>query len=245
MLIEVFISCSAAGAVLGSCAEECETTVGSSEVTICEQQDFTNGNGGDSEHDESDYTWTPPPPWILCEVYVSGGVEIPTFGSVWIKIRQGERECLDEKEYVPIPDRPTVSEPVEGLTDTETLMEVFKTSPSSPRAYVTPSERYYDEQFSFSVEKTTQTKSGWLFDQPVSVRFVPRSASWSFGGSGFSTTHIFGEKGDFASSATVTYRVDYRPIEGSWVVDAGSIRARSNSLLVTALPLPRESRLVD
>lgn len=245
MLVEVFISCSVAGAVLGSCADECGTTIGSSEVTICEQQDFTNESDGVLVVDGPESNWTPPPPWILCEVYVSGGVEIPTFGSVWIKIRQGERACLDEKEYVPIPAKPVKSETVERITDTETLQEVFKTSPSSPRAYVTPAERYYDEQFVFSVEKTTQAKSGWLFDKPVSVRFVPLSASWSFGGSGFSATHTFGEKGDFSARATVTYRVDYKPIEGSWVVDAGSIRARSNSLLVTALSLPRESRLVD
>jgi hypothetical protein len=245
LLIEVFISCSVAGAVLGSCADECATTVGSSEVTICEQQDFTSEFGAESEQDHSDSNWTPPPPWILCEVYVSGGVEIPTFGTVWIKIREGERDCLDEKDYVPIPNKPAISQPVDRITDTETLQEVFKTSPSSPRAYVNPSERYYDEDFNFSVEKETQTKSGSLFDQPVLVRFTPKSASWSFGGSGFRTSHTFGEKGEFVARATVTYRVDYKPTEGGWVIDAGSIRKSSNSLLVTALALPRESRLVE
>lgn len=244
MLVEIIFTCSAAQAVLGGCADDCETTVGVSEVVICEQQ----GTETESYEGESSTTpgstWTPPPPWVLCEVYVSGGVEVPTFGTVWVKSRQGERDCLSEKEYIPIPKPGSSSDSVERVRDSQTLQQIFKTSPDTPMAYVSPSERYYDERFSFWVDKNTQIKSGTLFDEPVSVRFIPKSASWSFGGSGFSVTHIFGEKGDFQARANVDFRVDYKPIGGSWVIDAGSIQIPSNSLLVTALPLPRETRLI-
>lgn len=244
MLVEIIFSCSAAGAVLGGCSDDCSTTIGSSEVVICEQQGSSNDSALEESSSSSGSVWTPPPPWVLCEIYVSGGVEIPTFGTMWVKSRQGQRECLAEKEYVPIPTPGSTNASVERITDNETLQEVFKTSPSAPQAFASPSERYYDEEFSFRVENQIQTKSGWLFDEPVSVRFVPKSASWSFGGSGFQTEHIFGEKGDFSARATVEFQVDYRPIAGSWVINAGVIQANSNSLLITALPLPRETRLV-
>ncbi|HEY7796988.1 MAG TPA: hypothetical protein VIB61_04370 [Microbacteriaceae bacterium] len=244
MLVEIIFSCSAAGAVLGGCSDDCSTTIGANEVVICEQQGSNTDSTIEESSSSSGSVWTPPPPWVLCEIYVSGGVEIPTFGTMWVKSRQGDRECLAEKEYVPIPTQGSSNASVERITDEETLQEVFKTSPSPPQAFASPSERYYDEEFSFRVENRIQTKSGWLFDEPVSVRFVPKSASWSFGGSGFETVHIFGEKGDFSSRATVEFQVDYRPIGGSWVINAGVIQAQSNSLLITALPLPRETRLV-
>ncbi|MDR9443795.1 MAG: hypothetical protein RI530_02455 [Microbacteriaceae bacterium] len=244
MLVEIIFTCSATQAVLGGCANDCGTTVGASEVAICEQQRTETGSNEGKSSTTPGSTWTPPPPWVLCEVYVSGGVEIPTFGTVWVKSRQGERECLSEKEYIPIPKPDSSSKSVEGINDSQTLQQIFKTSPTTPMAYVSPSERYYDEQFSFWVEKTTQIKSGTLFGEAVSVRFTPKSASWSFGGSGFSVAHIFGEKGDFQARAIVNFQVDYKPIGGSWVIDAGSIQIPSNSLLVTALALPRETRLI-
>lgn len=244
MLVEIIFSCSAAGAVLGGCSDDCSTTIGANEVVICEQQGSNTDSTIEENSSSSGSVWTPPPPWVLCEIYVSGGVEIPTFGTMWVKSRQGERDCLAEKEYVPIPKQGSSKASIDRITDTQTLQQVFKTSPSAPQAFVNPSERYYDEEFSFRVENRTQTKSGWLFDEPVSVRFVPKSASWSFGGSGFEAIHIFGEKGDFSARATVSFQVDYKPIGGSWVINAGAIQARSNSLLITALPLPRETRLV-
>lgn len=244
MLVEIIFSCSAAGAVLGGCSDDCGTTIGSEEVVICEQQDEENEQSNEFTGSNPGSSWTPPPPWILCEIYVSGSIDIPTFGSIWVKVREGSRDCLDEKEYVPIPVAGGSSSTIEEITDTETLQEIFKTSPSSPRAHVSPSERYYDEEFNFSVDKKSQTKSGWLFDQPVSVRFIPKSASWSFGGSGFAASHVFGDKGDFRARATVRFQVDYKPTDGSWVKNAGSIQVKSNSVLVTALPLPRETRLV-
>jgi hypothetical protein len=244
MLVEIIFSCAATQAVLGGCADDCGTTVGASEVVICEQQRTDSGNNEVESSTTPGSTWTPPPPWVLCEVYVSGGVDIPTFGTVWVKSRQGERECLAEKEYVPIPKPGSSNDSVERITDSQTLQQIFKTSPGAPMAYVSPSERYYDEQFNFWVEKNTQIKSGTLFGEPVSVRFTPKSARWSFGRNGFSVNHLFGEKGDFQARATVNFQVDYKPIDGSWVIDAGSIQIPSNSLLVTALALPRETRLI-
>lgn len=244
MLVDIVFTCSAAAAVLGGCSDNCESTVGKDEVVICEQID--SGTESESAKSTSDpgFVWKPPPPWILCEIYVSGGVEIPTFGTTWVKSRQGARDCLSEKEYVPIEVPGSSEKTVEKVSDRQTLQEIFRTSPSSPIAYVSPSERYYDEQFSFSVQRKTQIKSGELFGQPVSVRFVPKSARWSFGANGFTAQHIFGEKGDFSARAIVTFQVDYKPLGGGWVVDAGAIESWSNSLLVTALPLPRETRLV-
>lgn len=244
MLVEIIFTCSATQAVLGGCADACGTTIGANEVVICEQQGSTTENAENQGFTNPGSNWTPPPPWVLCEVYVSGGVEVPTFGTVWVKVRQGERECLQEKEYVPIPSAASPGQTVESVTDIETVQEIFKTSPTTPLAYVSPSERYYDEKFNFWVKRNTHTKSGWLFDEPVSVRFVPKSASWSFGGSGFSVEHIFGEKGDFQATASVNFQVDYKPIGGLWVIDAGSISVQSNSLTITALPLPRETRLI-
>lgn len=244
MLVEIIFTCSAAQAVLGGCADGCGTSIGANEVVICERQEKETGSVEDESSTRPGSSWTPPPPWVLCEVYVSGGIDIPTFGTVWVKTRQGARECLSEKEYVPIPKPGSSSDSVERITDSQTLQQIFKTSPATPMAYVSPSERYYDEQFSFWVENNTQIKSGTLFDEPVSVRFTPKSASWSFGGRGFSVNHLFGEKGDFQARATVNFQVDYKPVGGSWVIDAGSIQIPSNSLLITALPLPRETRLI-
>lgn len=244
MLVEVIFTCAAASAVLGSCVDDCSTNVGLTEVVICERQ----GNQQESEKESGSSSpgsvWTPPPPWVLCEIYVSGGTEIQTFGTMWVKTRQGSRDCLQEKDYVPIKIAGSTKKTVERVTDSQTLQQVFKTSPSTPMAYVSPSERYYDEAFSFWVEKASQTKSGLLFEEPVVVRFVPISASWSFGSSGFTANHIFGEKGDFSARAKVRFQVDYKTIGGSWVINAGSIESPSNSLLVTALPLPRETRLI-
>jgi len=244
LLAEIIMTCSAAGAVLGGCSDSCSTTIGSNEVVICEQLQTENDIEQTQQSSTPGSSWTPPPPWVLCEIYVSGGVEIQTFGTMWVKSRQGERDCLQEKEYVPIPKPPSTKTTVEKVKDIETLQEVFRTSPSKPRAYVNPTERYFDEVFDFSVERKTQTKSGWLFDEPVSVRFQPKSASWSFGQAGFNVSHIFGSSGDFSARATVEFQVDYKPIGGPWIVNAGSISVKSNSVLVTALPLPRETRLI-
>ena len=245
MLIEtIILSCSAAGAVLGGCNDSCETIIGASEVVICEDRGGSNSESKQSETNNPGLPWTPPPPWIMCQQYVSGGVEIPTFGKIWVKVREGSRPCLDQKPYVPIPDPPSSTSKTVEVVNIESVQEIFRTSPSSPMAYVEPAERYYDEQFSFRVESTSQLKSGELFGEPVSVRFIPRSATWSFGKSGFNVSHIFGEKGDFSAKASVSFQVDYKPLGESWVVDAGSISVSSNSLLITALPLPRETRLV-
>jgi len=245
VLIEtIILSCSAAGAVLGGCNDSCETIIGASEVVICEDKGGNNSESKQSETNNPGLPWTPPPPWIMCKQYVSGGVEIPTFGKIWVKVREGSRPCLDQKPYVPIPDPPRSTSKTVEVVNIESVQEIFRTSPSSPMAYVEPAERYYDEQFSFRVESTSQLKSGELFGEPVSVRFIPRSATWSFGKSGFNVSHIFGEKGDFSAKASVSFQVDYKPLGESWVVDAGSISVSSNSLLITALPLPRETRLV-
>jgi len=245
LLIETIIfSCSAAGAVLGGCNDQCETTIGSSEVIICESIGTGNTESDTTQSSTPGSTWTPPPPWILCQQYVSGGVEIPTFGKIWVKIREGSRPCLDQKPYVPLPEPPSSTSNTVEIINVESVQEIFRTSPSVPKAFVQPLERYFDEQFVFSVQKETQIKNGELFGEPVSVRFIPRSAIWSFGASGFQASHIFGEKGDFSAKATVKFQVDYKPLGESWVVDAGSISVSSNSLLVTALPLPRETRLV-
>ena len=244
MLVELFFTCSAAGAVLGGCSDSCTTTIGQNEVILCEQIGVESETEGEQGGSSSGSGWTPPPPWILCEIYVSGGVEIETFGTIWVKSRQGTRECLREKEYVPIPKPPASSEPVQAISDVQTLQEIFRTSPSRPKAFASPAEGYFDEHFDFRVERKKQTKSGWLFDEPVSVRFLPKSATWSFGEHGFSASHVYGESGDFTAHATVKFQVDYKPIGGTWVINAGSISVKSNSLLVTALPLPRETRLI-
>jgi len=244
LLVEIIFSCSAAGAVLGGCSDSCSTTIGSTEVVICEEASTESDAEENYENDTPGSVWTPPPPWVLCQIYVSGGVEIETFGTIWVKSRQGSRECLAEKEYIPIPKPPSSDSSVEKISDSQTLQEVFRTSPSRPMAYVNPTERYYDESFEFRVEQSAQTKSGWLFDQPVSVRFLPKSANWSFGKSGFRVGHIFGSSGDFSARATVEFQVDYKPIGSPWVINAGSISVNSNSLLITALPLPRETRLI-
>lgn len=246
MLMETIIfSCSAAGAVLGGCNDDCITTIDTQEVIICEQESSGTEQQGESTPSRPGATWQPPKPWILCEIYVSGGVEIPTFGTTWVQARQDSRECLDEKPYTPIPRPAKPATVAPKITDYQSVQEIFRASPSTPNAFATPSELYYDEPFSFRVQESIQSESGWLFDKPVTVRFVPKSARWNFGSNGFATTHIFGQKGEFSVRATVTFQVDYKPIDGGWQIGAGEIEVSSNSILISALQLPRETRLVN
>lgn len=261
MLVELILltsSCTAADAVLGNCLQSCETSVvvGGGSVTICSDDwEFIAGNPGGSQPGGatggSAGSYQPPRPWVLCEVYASGDTVNESITTVWVKIREGSQDCLSIQPYIPPP--PTGGSGGGSSTNPipdqiSSIAEMFSASPNRPSASATPATLYADERVSFSVSAATHSKPGELLGESVTVRFSPISASWQFGdgnsATGFSSSHIYFEDGSYRAVASVVYSVDYKLANADWVYSVGNITANSNGVLVTALPLPRETRLV-
>lgn len=267
MLIELVLlasSCSVSEAVMGNCLKSCENSVviGSDAVTLCRQLELVSKSSSTGSSSAPGSAPNKKP-----ESSASGEAEIKkeiypiicVSGSAAKTAPVGARKIpkTDVVCYRDVPDaepskelkqaKPNSNKSSNSL-QSEVVAEIFSTTPNRPEAFADPEILYADEPVRFSAVAGVHTKPGMLLGEPVSVKFVPISATWDLGDGrekvGFSVEHVYGRADIFQARATVRYSVDYRFAAGEWVVSVGSIDANSNGVFVTALPLPRETRLV-
>lgn len=262
MLVEMLLlasSCSVSEAVMGNCLKSCDSSVviGSDSVTLCRELELITGGGaatGSSSSATANKKTGPSdsaaaadqtPRYPLRCVSGAAAKSAPAGAK---KIPRTDVVCyreIPEPELV-APKPVKKSKPKEVFSDS--VAEIFSTSPDLPAAFAQPEVLYADELVTLTVVASVHTKPGILLGEPVSVRFSPVSATWDFGdgqsASGFSAGHIYNLADVYQARAKVRYSVDYKFATDSWVSSVGYIDATSNGVFITALPLPRETRLV-
>lgn len=266
MLVELVLfvaSCSVTDAVMGNCLKSCDNSVavGSDSVTLCREKELISGGSSpgsssasgsgpgrkaDSASGEAEISEVIYP--VICvsgaaaQSAPMGARKIPKTGVVCYRdIPEAGPAAVTEQT------KQTESKSSNSF-QSEVVAEIFSTTPNRPQAFADPEILFADELVRLTALASVHIKPGILLGDPVSVRFVPISATWDLGDGekkvGFSTNHIYGRVDIFQARATVRYSVDYRFPGDDWVVSAGFIDADSNGVFVTALPLPRETRLV-
>lgn len=236
MLVELAIllsSCSASGASLGVCKNECPTSQGAS-YTICAEKETIKSPPASS---------TPAPkPMRLCSYYVNGTIDIPTVSVITAWIEVGSRLCIGDPPPAEVKPR--------AKTITEELTDQFTAYATPPFAFLSPSaEVEIGEIVSFGVNVGGGTHGGLLFGSAAEIRFVATGVSWFFSDgqalSGRFVSASFGNPQQITARASVSYRIDYRYPASSWVLGAANASLDSNQLSLRVIDPPRRSLLRD
>lgn len=235
MLVELAIwlsSCSATGAALGVCTNECPTAQGSS-YTICAERE---------QKTSSTSKVKAPNPKRLCSYYVNGTIDVPTATVITAWVDVGSRACIGDPppvEYVPV-----------VRTAAEQVREIFTAHAISPFAYLSPSGQVeITEPVNFGLHVGGGTHAGALFGSAAEIRFVAVSVNWRFSdgqrANGRFVSVSFNDPQLITAVASVNYRIDYRYLGESWVTGAASASLESNTLSLEVIDPPRRSLLRD
>lgn len=115
----------------------------------------------------------------------------------------------------------------------------FTVKPDRPRIALLPSTTLkVGETANFASLAVAHTRNRMLLWYPAQVKFVPNTASWSFGNgaeaAGTKTSHAYSRAGVYKVQLKVSYTVTYR-ITGrsAWVKLPGGVTALSSPIMVT------------
>jgi hypothetical protein len=232
-LVILFSSCSATGASLGICKNECPTSQGAS-YTICAEKELPGSATSNKP--------AAPRPLRLCSYYVNGTIDVPTASIITAWVEVGSRPCIGDPP--PADPKPRVRTVAEEVSDQ------FTAYATAPFAYLSPTgEVEIGEPVSFGVNVGGGTHGGKLFGSPAEIRFLATAVTWFFSdgqvANGRYVSVSFANPQQVTARANVTYRIDYRYPSSDWVLGAASASLDSNQLNLKVIDPPRRSLLRD
>jgi hypothetical protein len=183
-----------------------------------------------------------PKPKRLCSYYVNGTIDTPTASVITAWVEVGSRLCIGDP--VPQPATPIVRTVAEEATD------AFTAYATAPFAYFSPNRQIeIAEPVGFGVNVGGGSHGGTLFGSPAEIRFIATGVSWRFSdgqtASGRYASVSFSEPQILSAYAIVSYRIDYRYPNASWVTGAAYASLDSNRVSLEVIDPPRRSLLRD
>jgi len=183
-----------------------------------------------------------PKPKRLCSYYVNGTIDTPTASVITAWVEVGSRLCIGDP--VPQPATPIVRTVAEEATD------AFTAYATAPFAYFSPNRQIeISEPVGFGVNVGGGSHGGTLFGSPAEIRFIATGVSWRFSdgqtASGRYASVSFSEPQILSAYAIVSYRIDYRYPNASWVTGAAYASLDSNRVSLEVIDPPRRSLLRD
>ena len=206
------------------------------QFSVCADEVVTGGGGSSGRSGET--------PMRECRYFANGTIDVPTMTVITAWVPVGSRLCIGDE--VPEPSRASGS--AMSAEEIE-LRDRFTALAKRPQASWSPGfEVEIEDEVEFHVHADTEIVSGTLLGRPAQIRFRPVFARWEISDgqrpSGFSRSLAFSNPASHWAKAFVSYEVDYKYSNSSWVFKAASWELESNKLTIAVIERERRTLLV-